>query len=250
MEFRRETMDLREEKSKYIEWTCSAENHRCCAGRVPIFSPLDASELRQVTELIVQKKFGKDAYIIMEGDIPRDFFIVSSGRVKVYGYSPEGREQIMYVLNKGDFFGERYLVRDKSAGFYVQAVEDTVLCTIDSRKFRDLLARYPAMGLKIMEVLCDRLERMESMLCRISPREVDSRISMLLLELSQKFGRRENGAVLIELPMSREEMAGSIGVARETVSRKLASLKREGIIDILEKRRILILNEDALADTL
>ncbi|MGE5614498.1 MAG: Crp/Fnr family transcriptional regulator [Bacillota bacterium] len=230
--------------------TCSDGDHMQCARRVPIFAPLDDSELKQVTEIIVQKRFEKDAFIIREGDIPRDFFIVNSGKIKVYSYSPEGREQIMYVLNKGDFFGARNLVRDKKAGFFAQAAEDTVLCTIDSQRFRGLLFKYPAMSLKIMEVLCDRLERMESMFCRISPREVDSRVSMLLLELSQRFGRRENGAVLIELPMSREEMAGSIGVARETVSRKLALLKKDGIIDILGKRRILILDEDALAGTL
>lgn len=230
--------------------TCTVNDHMQCAGRVPVFSPLDSAELRQVVSLIVQKKFSKDAFIFMEGDIPQDFFIVSRGKVKVYGYSPEGREQIMYVLNEGDFFGARNLVSDKEADIYAQAMTDTVLCTIDKGKFRELLVKYPAMSLKIMDVLCERLEKMESMFRKISPKDVDSRVSMLLLEMAHKYGRKENGAILIELPMSREEMANSIGVARETVSRKLASLKRDGIIEILEKRKILILDEDALAGSL
>jgi CRP/FNR family transcriptional regulator len=232
------------------ECTCTVNNHKQCAGRVPVFSSLDGTELSQVVSLIVQKWYPKDAFIFMEGDIPRDFFIVSRGKVKVYGYSPEGREQIMYVLYEGDFFGEGNLVRDKEADFCVQAMEDTVLCTIDKDRFRELMIKYPQISLKIMEVLCQRLEKVEAMLRKISPKDVDSRVGMLLLELVQKYGRKENGAVCLELHMSREEMANSIGVTRETVSRKLALLKKAGIIEFLEKRKILILDEAALHDML
>ncbi len=232
------------------ECTCTVNDHALCAGRVPVFSSLDGAELRQVVSLIVQKSYPKDAFIFMEGDIPQDFFIVSRGKIKVYGCSPEGREQIMYILDEGDFFGDGNLVRDKEADTCAQAMEDTVLCTIDKQKFRELMIKYPKISLKVMEVLCERLEKMESMLRKISPKDVDSRVGMLLLELAQKFGRRKNDAILLELPMSREEMANSIGVARETFSRKLAMLKKAGIIEILEKRRILILDEAALYDLL
>jgi CRP/FNR family transcriptional regulator len=234
----------------FKECTCTIDNHMQCAGRVPIFSSLDGEELKQVVSLVVQKRFEENTFIFMEGSVPQDFIIVSRGKVKVYGYSLEGREQIMYILNDGDFFGARNLVRDKEADFYAQAMEDTILCTIDKKKFQNLLVKFPGISLKIMDVLCERLEKMESMFRKISPKDVDSRVNMLLLELSQKYGRKEKGGILIELPMSREEMANSIGVARETVSRKLALLKRDGIIEILEKRKILILDGDALVDSI
>ncbi|MFZ5988158.1 MAG: Crp/Fnr family transcriptional regulator [Bacillota bacterium] len=230
--------------------SCTVENHMMCAGRVPIFSSLDKDELKQVVSLVVQKKYKKDTMIVSEGDIPQNFIIVSKGKIKIYGYSQEGKEQIMYMLTDGDFFGARDLIHDKEADYNAQAMEDTIVCAIDKHKFQKLLLRFPGISIKIMEVLCERLEKMESLFRKISPKDVDSRVNMMLIELAQRYGRKQDEGTLIELPMSREDMANYIGVARETVSRKLTSLKEEGIIEIMGKKRILILNDDALESSM
>lgn len=157
---------------------------------------------------------------------------------------------ISNILTNGDFFGARNLIHDKEADFSVQAMEDTVVCTIEKHKFQMLLIKLLGISIKIMDVLCDRLEKMESMFRKISPKDVDSRVNMMLLELSQKYGKKQREGILIELPMSREEMANYIGVARETVSRKITSLKDEGIIEIIGNKKILILNEKVLESSI
>ena len=225
---------------------CTINDHMSCACHVPIFSSLNKKELRQVVSLIVQKEYEKNALVISEGSIPQDFIVVCKGRLKVFGYSKDGKEQIMYILTHGDFLGARDLIHDKKANFNAQAMEDTVVCTIEKHKFQKLLVNFPGISLKIMDILSTRLDKMESMFRKISPKDVDSRVNMMLLELSQKFGKKLDEGILIELPMSREEMANYIGVARETVSRKLTSLKDEGIIKITRNREILILREDVL----
>lgn len=230
--------------------SCTIENHMMCAGRVPIFSSLDKKELKQVVSLIVQKKYEKDTLIISEGSIPQNFFIVSRGKIKVFGYSQDGKEQIMYILTDGDFFGERNLIHEKEADFNARAMEDTVVCMIEKHNFQKLLVKFPGISIKIMEVLCERLEKMESLVRKISPKDVDSRINMMLLELSQRYGRKQSEGILVELPVSREEMANYIGVARETVSRKLTSLKNEGVIEVIGNKKILIVNEEALESSI
>lgn len=200
--------------------------------------------------MIVQKRYEKNTLIISEGSVPQNFFVVSKGKIKIYGHSQDGKEQIMYILTNGDFFGARNLIHDKEADFSAQAMEDTVVCTIEKHKFQMLLIKFPGISIKIMDVLCDRLEKMESMFRKISPKDVDSRVNMMLLELSQKYGKKQREGILIELPMSREEMANYIGVARETVSRKITSLKDEGIIEIIGNKKILILNEKVLESSI
>ena len=229
---------------------CSFESHIECARHVPIFSSLNEDELQQVVSLIDQKSFEKNTMLISEGDISRDFIIVSNGKIKIFGQSQDGKEQILYILTNGDFFGERNLLHDRKVDYYAQAMEDTLVCTIEKSRFQSLVTRFPGIGLKIMDVLCDRLDKMESMFKKISPKDVDSRVNMMLLELSQKYGRKHRDGVLIELPMNREEMANYIGVARETVSRKITSLRDEGVIKIIGNKKILILNEKALADSI
>jgi CRP/FNR family transcriptional regulator len=223
--------------------SCTIDNHMMCAGRVPIFSSLDREELKQVVSLITQKKYKKDDIIVEEGIVLQNFIIVSKGKIKVFGYSQDGKEQIMYVLTKGDFFGARNLLQKKDADYNAMAMEDTVVCNISTEDFQSLLYKYPGISIKIMDVLCSRLEKMESMFRKISPKDVDSRINMMLLEFSQKYGIKHSEGILVRLPMSREEMANYIGVARETLSRKLTSLNEEGIIKILGNKEIIILDE-------
>lgn len=233
-----------------VNCNCTTEEHMACAGSVPIFSSLSKEELRQVVSLIIQRTYEKKDFIIEEGSIPLNFMIVSRGRIKVFGYSQDGKEQIMYILTAGDFFGARNLIHDRKADFNAQAMEDTAVCMIQRERFQELLVQFPSISIKIMDVLCDRLEKMESMFRKISPKDVDSRVNMMLLELLHKYGRKHGDGVIIELPMSREEMANYIGVARETVSRKIASLKDEGIIEIIGNKKILILNEYALENSI
>lgn len=228
------------------KFDCTANNHLTCAGSIPIFDSLNKRELKQIVPLFVQKQYGKNELVISEGSILQDFIIVCKGSLKVFGYSNDGKEQIMYILTKGDFLGARNLIQDAKVNFNAQAIEDLVVCTMDRCQFQKLLVRFPGISLKIINVLCDRLEKMESMFRKISPKDVDSRVNMILLELSRKFGKKQDRGMLVELPMSREEMANYIGVARETVSRKLMSLKDEGVIEVISNKKILILKEEAL----
>lgn len=194
----------------------------------------------------MRKRFEKDTIIIDADSVNQHLLIINQGKIKVYSISPDGKEHIMYVLTDGDFYGARDLLTAKASEVTVQAMEETQVCMIAKRDFQQLLAQFPGISLKIMEELCDRLEKMEALVRKISPRDVDSRIQTMLLELAHKYGRPNAGGTLVELPMNREEMANYIGVARETVSRKLALLREEGVIQLIGNKQILILNEDAL----
>ncbi|MHB1485554.1 MAG: Crp/Fnr family transcriptional regulator [Saccharofermentanales bacterium] len=235
---------------KCLKCSCSFESHIECARHVPVFSSLNEDELQQVVSLIDQKSYAKNAMLMSVGDIPKDFIIVSNGKIKIFGQSQDGKEQILYILTNGDFFGERNLLHEKQVDYYAQAMEDTLVCTIEKSRFQSLITRFPSISLKIMDTLCDKLEKMESMFKKISPKDVDSRVNMMLLELSQKYGRRRKDGILIELPMNREEMANYIGVARETVSRKITSLRDDGSIKIIGNKKILIIDEKALENSL
>lgn len=223
--------------------TCSAGK---CSIKVPIFSALGQEDLQRVYSLIVRYEYKKNDTIIQPGSSPGKFMIVKKGVLKIISVSPDGRELILYVLTAGDFFGEDNLLREKETNYYATAMEDTVLCTIDKKEFEKLMIKYPNIALKVMEGLCERLERIEALVKNISPKDVDSRIYMLLLDLSHKYGQEKKGGIIIDSPMSREEMANCIGVARETLIRKFSLLKEKGLIDIIGHKKIQIKDIDGL----
>jgi CRP/FNR family transcriptional regulator len=81
-------------------------------------------------------------------------------------------------------------------------------------------------------------------------KSIETRISSALLEFSKKFGKNHPEGLLVELPLSREGIANYIGVARETVSRKLGTLQDEGIIKMLGNKKIIIVDRKALQESI
>jgi CRP-like cAMP-binding protein len=230
---------------------CSYHSHQPCARKVPIFASLNDEELQKVVSLIIQKKYPKGSLICREGEPLENLLLINRGKVKIYRNSAEGKEQILYILAEGDFFGERnLLLKQKLAEYNAVTMEETMVCMITRQDCHQLLLQHPAIGLKIMEELCERIDKLENLLSSISPRDTDNRICLMLLEFCRKYGKAQpDGGVIIDLPLNREEMANYIGVTRETVSRKLNALKEAGIIDFIGNKKIRVTNEQALEET-
>lgn len=142
---------------------CNCENcqHQVCAKRVPIFSNLSPQEINEVTKLIHRKKYARGELIVMEGSRLDSLIIINKGQVKAYRDTLEGKEQILYIFSQGDFFGEKNLFRNQEASYSIEALEEINICAIKKSDFQLLLNQHPRICIKIMEELCNRLERLE-----------------------------------------------------------------------------------------
>src|SRR5690554_5184575 len=112
--------------------------------------------------------------------------------------------------------------------------------------FEQLLRTHPEIGIKIMEELCQRLERLETAVESLGSKDGDARVNGVLLEFAERYGHQHPQGVLVELPFSRQGIANYVGLTRETVSRKLSSLQAEGVLEMIGNKKLLILNKQAL----
>lgn len=220
--------------------------HKLCMRKVPIFSSLDQEDLLHIASLINHRKYKKGEPLFAEGDSPDTLVIVNEGSVKAFKVTPDGREQILYVFSEGDFFGERNLFGRQTASYTVEALEPVKACSLSKNNFHKLLQAHPDIAVKIIEELEDRMARMEGAFQSMGVRNVDNRISALLLDFASKYGTAVPEGILIHLPLSREGMANYLGIARETVSRKLGQLESEGVIRSMSNKSILVLDHNAL----
>jgi CRP/FNR family transcriptional regulator len=216
--------------------------------KVPIFNNLKQEDLLKISELIQHKEFRKGERIFSLGDKPDFIVILNEGTAKAYKYTPEGREQILYVFSEGDFFGEQYLLGNQNAAYTVEALQQVKVCMLSKEDFRQLILQHPNIGIQIIEELGMRMSRLEHAMESMGVRNVDTRIYSLLLEYTKDYGRKVPEGTLIHLPLSREGMANYLGIARETVSRKLGQLESEGIIRSVSNKSVLILNETTLVE--
>jgi CRP/FNR family transcriptional regulator len=146
-------------------------------------------------------------------------------------------------LTVGDFFGEQALFGQMSKDIIVEALEDSGICTISKAQFQTLLQQMPQIALKMIEVMSNRLSKMEELVESLGINSVEKRVFDLIEEYSLKFGRKTEQGILIQLPLSREEMANHLGITRETISRKLAKYQDEGKIKLIGHKQILLIHK-------
>lgn len=226
-------------------------SHQYCAKKVSIFSSLSDDELLQITNLVAQKHFSKGDLIFSEGQSFDKLYIINSGSMKVFKYTKDGKEQILYILNEGEFLGDLSLLKKGVLPFSAIALEDIALCTIHKNDFDHIIKTNPSISLKVLEYAHDRIFELENLIQTVTTKDMETRLASLLLNLSKSFGepsKTNPQEVYIHLTTSREDMANFIGVTRETISRKLSSFQSQGIIEIIGNRAIRIKSLDTLKE--
>ena len=230
------------------EEACKKCKGRYCASKASIFSILEEPQLKQITDKITGKNYKKGEMIFFEGDKSDKLYVINSGKVKIFKYTKEGKEQILYILSIGDFLGDLSILKKDQFKFNAEALEDVSMCQLTKDDFDQAVKDNPEIALKILEVLYERIAKLENLVQSLSTKDIESRISRLLLSFIKDFGVPEDDIIRLELPLSREDMANYIGVTRETISRKLNSMQDEGIIDLIGNKTIILKDMEYLED--
>lgn len=220
---------------------CACKHEKSCIERVPIFNNLDKMEMEEVSSIISRKQFKKNEMIYLAGQTGGSLYVINSGKVKITRISSSGKEQVIRILETGEFMGELSIFKSSPLMDNAEALVDTSMCIIDKSDLKDLLKKYPLISFKIMEELSERLEKAESLIENINLNSVEKRLSDILLELSDKGGK-------INLNLSKKDLASQIGMSGETLSRKLSAFQELGIIELIGHRKINILNRSALEE--
>lgn len=215
------------------------ENPSNCIEIVPIFSNLTEEEMLEIANITTEAKFDKGSYVYMANDLGGKLYVLHSGRVKISRLNINGKEQVLRIVEPGEFMGELTLLSNTPLTDNAEVLEKTLMCMIDGKKLKELMNKYPSIAFKVMEVLSKRLEQAESLIEKINLNTVEQRLALALLDLVNQKNE-------ITLNMTKGDFASSIGMSQETLSRKLTSFQDEGIIELIGQRKIIIKNINAL----
>lgn len=215
------------------------EHTESCLDIVPIFSGLSLEEKHEIVMITREKKFARGETIYQAGDMSKSLYVLHQGSAKVFRISPTGKEQVIRIAGPGDFLGELTLLSDQPLTEYAVANSALVMCVIHSADLKQLMAKYPAIALKILEAISRRLDRAESLIEDINLHSVEYRLANALLELA-------GDTSIVNLSSTKGDFASSLGMTQETLSRKLSALQEAEIIDMRGQRRIYIMNRAEL----
>jgi len=209
-----------------------------CVATVPIFRNLGPEELDEVIMIAHYRKLDRGQFIFASGDTVASLYVIHQGKIKITRYSEDGKEQVIRILSHGDFLGELALFNDARATTYAEALEPTVVCMIDNKGMKELMAKSPALSFKMMGELSNRLEKAEALIEHNNLYSAEAKVARLLLEISRE--------ALVRFHTTKANMASNLGITPETFSRKLRQLENEGLIHIIDNKSLTIKDKEGL----
>jgi CRP/FNR family transcriptional regulator len=207
---------------------------------IPFFSCFSDEELTHIEQIIVEKKYKKNAVILMEDETKNFMYIVFAGKIKVVQVSPAGKEQILVIRKKGDFFGEMSLLDGKTQPATIVAMEDATVGLIARNDFESHFLRNDKVVQEIISLLCERLRESWMMLRILSFSDAEQRVRAVLTHVSSLYGVKDLRGTIIPMKLTHKEIADYASLARETVSRLLSSFCQSGEIEILDNKNIVV----------
>lgn len=212
--------------------------------RINLFADIDDREMQEIADRTTMREVHRGRVILQPDEHPEMVYVIKEGRVKVSRYSPEGKEQILTLLEPGDVFGEFALVR-ATESVHVEAFEDTLICGMHRRDFLALIRRQPELMLQIIRVLAQRLRAAEEEIADLAFRDVPGRLASLLLRLADAYGYPSPGGQRLALRVTHQDIAAMIGATRETVTAVLSRFREDGLL-AFERRHIIIRDAERL----
>ena len=215
-------------------------SHLKTLEHIPIFSCLLPEDKLRLSQIISEKHFRKNSVILMEDESKNFMYVVFSGKIKVIRINLDGKEQILVIRKKGDFFGEMTLLDGKAQPATIVAMEDATVGLISKNDFEQYFMKDEKVLKQIISLLCERLRESWVMLRVLGQPDAEARVRAVLAHISSVYGIRDNRGVMIPFKLTHKELADFASLARETVSRLLMRLSQSGEIEIIGSKNIIL----------
>lgn len=208
-----------------------------------LFSGLPPEQLKKIGEITVTKHVAKGAAIFFEGDPGIGFYMVATGKVKIFKTSFDGKEQILHIFGPGEPFGEVPVFHGNPFPANAEALTEADLLFFPRTEFVSLVTANPSLALNMLAVLAIRLRRFAAQIENLSLKEVPGRLASYLFYLMEE----QNSQQRVTLDVPKGQLANLLGATSETLSRIFNKMSEEGLIRV-EGKTIYILDAQRLRD--
>ena len=208
-----------------------------------LFSSLTSEELQRIRKKVTIRSFTKNEVILFEKDSNDFMYIILDGEAKVVQTTEEGKEIIITMHRTGDFFGELTMIDGKTAPATVCATKDSVTAIISRKFFYDLLFSENKILENLLQILCVRIREAMQRIQLLNFNNAAQRIKMLFLLLAESYGERSAKGTILKIKLIHQNIADMTGLTRETVTRILDKWQKNGEIEILKSKFILLKSE-------
>ncbi len=216
-------------------------------SRCALFSGLEKADLAVLARIAIARNYKKGGMIMLEGERATGFYVVASGKVKVFKVSPEGKEQILNIAGPGETFAEAAVFSGTDYPASASALSQAAVLYFPRVGFERLIKKHPHLALNMIGRMSILLRTLNQLVEELSLKEVSARVAKYLLDRAVESGEGSGQQRLeVKLEISKHQLAARLGTISETLSRTLTRLKTAGIIQV-HRNSVVILDKERLS---
>lgn len=227
---------------------CAGAGHDCafsragssCMDNIRLFADLPSPAKHELLARARHTTHESGAIIAHEGDPIESIIVVRSGRIKTYHSTSDGEQYVLDVLHDGQALWHGLFLDNHTYGYSVSCLTPVRLCRIHRADVEQMLANHPDVAMGLIRMVCTELDRAEERIMMLSIRDPRRRLAEYLLV-------RDRSCTGPEIHLKLEDIASSVGLRPETVSRNIARFDREGLVKRTGRGRLLVLDREGLA---
>ncbi len=204
-----------------------------------ILSDLPGQDLELLLANKTDRLYKKGETVFWERSYPDGIFYISAGKVKKYKVDNTGREQIIYVANKGELIGYHAILAETRYPDSATALEESLLSFIPKDDFLFVLQQSETLNRRLLKTLSHEFEVLANSLSLFAQKSVRERLALQLIVLREKYKIDFHPGMPVEINMSREDLANLVGTGKENIVRILSEFKEDKILET--KGRLVII---------
>ena len=210
-----------------------------CLGRVWLFESLEPPDLQALIGSAVRNVYAPGQPIFVQANPTDRMFLIKAGRVRLSKLLEDGTELTLDIRKAGDFLGENMLGEETVYPVTALCMEETLTCGFTKEGFEKLVLGHPRIGLQVMRNLSKRISSLSSRIEAMSLTHLSERLYQVLRHVALEHGVKSQAGLVIEFPLTHDDLAFLVGAHRVSVTRALKELKRTGSVS-QQKRRLVV----------
>ncbi|WP_027132541.1 Crp/Fnr family transcriptional regulator [Geminicoccus roseus] len=204
-----------------------------------IFRSVGANDLEAVLAVATVRQLPKGVAAFEQGAAATEFFVLLHGRLRVMHTTSDGQQMIVRHVNPGEIFGLAKVMQRTSYPGTASAIVDSVALAWPTCQWEKFLAQSPVLAANALSLIGQRLQEADARLRELATEEVERRVAHALLRLAKQAGTRTEEGVLINFPLTRQDIAEMTGTTLHTVSRVMSRWEARGLVASGRKRVVL-----------
>lgn len=209
--------------------------------RVPLFQNLALSETQMIARAAQRRRIPRDAFFFQQDEPAAALYVLDAGQVRMTQLTPDGAQVILRFIRPGDLFGGVAAFGVKTYPASAEALQDSSAFFWNAPTMRALMLELPQLALNALEHTASILVDLQDRVRELQTERVERRVARALLRLARQCGTRIEGGVLIDMPLSRQDLAEMTGTNLYSVSRILSAWEKRGLVETGRERVLLLL---------